>query len=914
MFFRGLLLSVGLAVPALVLTVCPAAAELPAGVEITTARPAATFLRDEGIEFVIRCNRPLQAATWAVTRHGGGQVASGTMALGGDSAAALRVRERPGVGYYTLTLTLASGEAISDVFCVLPPPDEARGEGGIFGLGYKPRCAAEWDIYRQMGARHVRAEFPWPEVEREPGEYDLGWVDQFAADARARGIQLTVLTGHTPRAYGQRPIDAEGRVATAWYTWQPAGTIEWYRFISTMAGRLLNRRISVDAAHPTDTLARGSRPLVVAWEVWSEADQNFYYGDWDRYLDMLRIAYCTIRARERVPVVYGSCGHLTEMNATFWQGCGDYFDMAAYHPHGSDPDYELMHWFRNMPQAWWSRGVPRDSAFTECDFHAEDAAHEAGFIVRLAATLRAWRQPLYVRSGCTGGCISTNRCSYGLVWYENGRYVPRPAYVGFAVARWLLESARYIGPLEAPAGARLELFMRGGVPMIVGWTEGAAQTVRLDLGGPAGVIEPLGGVRTLRGASARVELSEDTVAVVGASYRYLSEAATAAAARWLTTELGHDSPTDSRYVEPLEDDAAACIAADFPARVRAAVRQAGDAWDRYPPHGASAFFAAQRTVGDGMVAAARNARGAGGLQPVHTNTIWRLAEFVEHLGEIADGAGERWWRMNNVSAADMAKARELVRATRRRVPDARGGARCPGADRLLDRAERQLALVSASGGHRRGAWWAAVLEARAAHALTGVEQPRMIETFTVAEFPTAEPVTKGKLLPPDSDHELLARVYNFLPRAVSGAIRLDMPDAWPCATASASFSAPASGPGEPVAMDFCVPEQPTPWVQKTVYRPFGCFDVDLPEPLRPNEGLSIAAEGGHGGAVAAMGYQAFVGAWPSRAASAPQRMRPAVPVAGDDARADVPPPAAPLPADAPFAAIVPGGAAPRSGP
>ncbi len=886
---RSLCMLATLLAPALLASPCRAGAELPVGFEITTARPAATFLRDEGIQFVIRCSRPLQNAAWAVTRHSGTPVASGTMTLGGESAATLRVRERPGVGFYTLTLTLASGEMVSDVFCVLPPPDEARGDGGIFGLGYKPRCATEWDIYRQIGARHVRAEFPWPEIEREPGHYDLGWVEQFAADAQARGIQLTVLTGHTPRAYGQRPIDAEGRVATAWYTWQPAGTIEWYRFINTMADRLLNRRIRVDVPHRTDTLPRAARPLVIAWEVWSEADQNFYYGDWDRYLDMLRIAYCTIRSRERVPVVYGSCGHLTEMNFTFWQGCGDYFDMAAYHPYGPDPDYELMHWFRNMPQAMWARGVPRDTAFTECDFHADDFGHEAGFILRLAATLRAWRQPLYIRSGCTGGCISTNRCPYALVWYENGRYVPRPACVGFAVARWLLESAGYIGPLEAPAGARLELFMRAGTPMVVGWTEDTPHTVRLDLGGPAAVIDCLGGVRPLRGADARVELSQDAVAVVGVSPAYLSRAARASAERWLTTELGHESPHDSRYVDPLEDDSAACIAPDFPARLRTAVKRACDAWDRYPPHGASAFFAAQRTAGEGMVTAGRNARADDGLQPIHGNTIWRLAQLTEHLGEIADGAGERWWRMNNVSAADMAKARELVRATRRRVPDARDGARCPFADRLLDRAERQLVLVGTSGGHRRGAWWAAVLEARAAHVLTGVEEPRMIDTFTVVEFPTAEPVTKGKLLPPAGDHQLLARVYNFLPEPVAGAVRLDMPDAWLCTTTSAHFLAPASGPAEPVPVRCRVPGQPTPWVRKTVYRPFRNFDVDLPEPLRPNESLGIALDSGCGRPVATVGYQVYVGAWPPGAAATPRRMLPTHLTFEDAGRSVLPP-------------------------
>lgn len=854
-----------------------AGADLPRGVTITTTRPANTFIYGEGVQFLIRCDRPLQLAHWSATRHTGDVVASGTMTVGGEAGALLRIRERLGRGYYTLKIKLASGEVIEDVFCVLPDPREGRGDGGIFGLGYKPRNTTEWDIYEQIGARHVRAEFPWPEVEREPGRYDLEWVDEFAAAAQQRGIQLTVLTGHTPRHYGQMPIDAEGRVARAWYTWQPERTIEWYRFIDTMAARLLNRRTAADPAHPSDTLPRTGRPLVIAWEIWSEADQNFYYGDWDRYLDMLRIAWAVIRSREHVPVVYGSCGHMTQINYTFNQGCADYFDMVAYHPHGSDPDYELMHWFRNMPQAMLARGAPRDTAFTECDFHAEDSAHEPGFILRLYATLRAWRQPLYVRSGCTGGVISTSRTSYALIWQEEGRYVPRPAMVAFAVARWLLEPAQYIGPLQAPEGTRMELFMRGGVPMVVAWTEAGSAQVQLKVGGRACVIDCLGAATPLHGPSTTVTVSQDAVAVWGVSVEYVRAAVTAAVERWLTTELGHESPHNSSYVDPLEVDAAACIGADFAGRVRAAVATACDTWERRPPHAPAALFEAQRVVGQGMVTAALSARAAGELGRRHRNTIWRLAQFVEELGAVADGVGARWRRMHNVSPGDMAKIRDFIRATRDRVPLRQGGAQCPFAERLLDRAEKQLAAVSASGGHHRGAWWAAVLEARAAHALLGIEEPRMLRTFAVAVFPDARPVTKGKLVSPGEDQKLLVRVYNFQRTPIYGSLELQLPSQWAYGDNYVSFTAPAGGPSEPEPVPYAVPEEPTPWVRKIVYRPWRNFEVDLPPPLPPNDNMAVSAILATSRTPALMGYQLFVGSYPSGAASMSTQVRDGYP-------------------------------------
>lgn len=483
------------------------AADLHADSYRITCQPtASSFLIAESVEFTVSSTLPTREVQWSIIDFGGEQRAGGTLRVGAGSPATLRVRPGPGVGYYRLRLGPPDGSPVTKVFTVLPPPDEARGDGGLFGITGHFRGADEWEMAARMGTRHVRAEFAWPGIEREKGQYDFTTVDRFAQAARQRNMQLTVLAGHTPRHYGVRPADAEGRVADAWYTWQPEGTVEWYRFIDTLSHRLVPKRLAPEEAHPADTLPRSPRPFVRLWEVWSEADQNFYYGSWDRYLDMLRIAWATVRSHGRVPMVYGSCGHMTEMVYTFRAGCGDYFDRVAYHPWGDDPDHELMHWFRNMPQQMLRLGVPPETAFTECDFFAGNVEDEPGFILRLYATLKSWRLRDYIRSGCTGGVFTGANRPHTLVRYVNDEWVPRPAYVAFALTRWLLDSAHYIGPLEAPEGARLKLFMREGVPMVVGWAEEGSREIALPVAARAVLIDAVGARRSLHGPRRRLSL------------------------------------------------------------------------------------------------------------------------------------------------------------------------------------------------------------------------------------------------------------------------------------------------------------------------------------------------------------------------------------------------------------------------
>ncbi len=864
MFFREVRLWIltGLFV-AVMVTMCWAFAEAACVVE--TARPASSFLWTDPIQFTLHTDCTSQRVDWTVTDYSGIERARGTIQVG-QGASILRVSPAPGVGYYTLDLQFEDNSTVQKNFCVLPHPDAARGDGGLFGIGMATTSDRLWDAAWQMGARHVRSEFAWTEVEREKDTYRLDWVNEVASLAAERDMQLTVLTGHTPRHYSVRPADAEDNVARKWYAWQPERTIEWFRFIDATGQTLLPKRLSAEPVHPTDTLPRAGRALVRAWEVWSEADQNFYFGSWDRYLDMLRIAYCTLKQYSRVPVVYGSCGHMTQMKWTLWSGCADYLDRVAFHPYLKDPQWMMMHWYRNMPQALLAQGEMRETALTECGFHSpeETIEGEARYMLRVYTVLKALRETLHVRAPCLGGVFTTRDTPISLARIVDGRLEPRPAYVAFAVTRWLLESASYVGPLEAPDDARMEVFLRDGRPMVVGWTDGGTAEVTLPVSADARQIGPLGQSRALDEPNATVRLRSDAIAVLNVSAEVVAEAATGGIERVLTTELGHESPHDSRHIETLEEDLSALLGSEAPDQLREVVDEACRSFLAEPAHGAAAFFTVQRTVGEMMMEIVQAARRREELTIDDRNVLWRLARLTERVGAIADGVGERWWRMNNVDQSDLQRTLNRISRTRLRVSEATGGAECPFADRLLDRALSRLDEVRRSGGHNRGAWWAATLEARVGHALTAVERPQMHKVFATGVFSTATVITKGLLLSPGPGHKVKARVYNFLSEDISGHVRMALSEAWEAREVSGAFSAPAGEPSAPVELSFGLPDDPKPWVQRQIESGGKALAVDAPATLDLREEVAL---GGEFASVTLedMIYRPYAGAYPSKA-------------------------------------------------
>jgi len=839
----------------------------PFSCDIVARRPARTFYPGEPIQLTVTVQGRRDVAVYTVTDYRGRKRVGGRLRAGRGQPVLFEIRRRLPTGIYFLKLDFRFGPVVEDAFCIIPRPDENVGARRLWGVHWRPRSDAEWAALAQMGVRHVRAEITWPDTEQVAGEYDFGMADMYARGAREFGLQLTILSGYTPRLYSMPPVDGEGRVASAWHTWAPADTIEWARFTDALASRLLDQTVPPVTLSQPANAQEAERPLVIGWEVWSEADQNFYYGTWERYLDMLRIAYCTIKGHApQLPVVYGSCGHWTEMSLTVQAGCEDYFDLLAYHPGGPDPDWGLEDWMVNMPQVLVRCGSPRESAYTETYFAPDDPSLEPSFQLRLYATLKAWRQRFYIRSGCLRRLIGRPDTDYhALLWQRDDRLIPRPGYVGFAVARWLLEDAYYVGPLELRENARLELFLKHGEPLVVGWAD-SEQRIPMRLLRRAQLINAMGHIRQIQRASFQVPVGPEAIALWGVDYDYVRLAARQAMERVLSTELGFYSDHNSAYIDPLEQDTERWISPSFGAEVRRAVRVACRESREGPCRGPAAFYAAQRVVGAGMVQAARRCQADdAGLTTGARNTIWRLAQYLEDLGMIADGLGDRWPEMSNVSEQDISSTRCEADGLRRQVRLTYSGAECPFAERLVDRALEQLGWTEESGGRRGGAWWAATMQLRAAEVVAEVEEPVLRRVFVAANFPTAEQFTKATLVRPWAQHRVEARVYNFLDGPVAGRLRLEQPETWVGPEPSAAFAVPARGVSELFALPFGVPEEPRPWVTKAAWRPWDDLLVDLPEPLSPNSDLWVCGETDGGPTIPDMRYRVCVGSYPAQA-------------------------------------------------
>ncbi len=828
--------------------------------EIRTDRPANAYIVGKPIQMAVYADSPRVELCYSVTDHEGVRWETRRLWVSATAPALLELHHALPTGVYTVALDKAGQRIAEEVICVVPDPDEGIGDGRVFGVNHKPTTDEEWDALTIMGVRTLRTEFSWPAVESVQGQYDFSLLDYTVANARQRGLRLIILTGHTPKFYSMKPVDAEGRVASAWFTWAPADTRPWFEFVNAIGGRVLGQKLA-PAVDARDEKPQGmSLPLVAAWEVWSEADQNFYYGDWNRYLDMLRVAYCSLKSHDaRVPVVYGSCGHWTPAAYTVQSRCEDYFDLAAHHPGGTDPGQSLAHWYINMPQVFIKPGKPRESAFTECYYHPTDPAREAGFQLRLFATFKSRHEKFFIRSGCMGGVIGRPDQDFeALLWRQGDKLIPREPFVAWSVARWLLEDAFYVGPLDGPEGAQLELFVKHGSPMVVAWAD-RHQSVKLWIGAGAQVMDHMGRVSNLSGSSHQLQSGPDAIALRGVGWGYIAEAMRAATELRLTTDMGFVPERNSGYIDPLEQDAALAIRAGFADELRRALDSAADAVKTSPASTPKQLYAAQRLAGEGMVVAAQRCQETNVFSPLARNVIWRLAQYTEELGLIADGVGQRWEHMNNVSDADIAKVVRQSNELRTRVRSNRRGAECAFAERLLDRAAEQLDSVRLSNGHNRGAWWSALTQVRAAHASASVEPAILRRVFAVADFPTSDAVTKGTLIPPSPDHRVAVRVYNFLDEPVSGSLQVLVPDEWSGPKADTRFFAPAGGCSQSIPVEFEVPTDPKPWVTRMALRPCGELQVQLPEPLPTNTDLWLTGQVDNGSRLPDMKYRLCVG-------------------------------------------------------
>lgn len=845
---------------------------------ITTPRLARTFYTGERVSLNIHARVERQTMHYEVRDVDGEVVAAGELVVSAASPEVLQFGALQN-GIYYLSLEFPGAEALTDAFCVIPRPDDAPGDAGLWGFqfgGFGPEWYA---LMAQVGVRHVRMCVTWPDHERQPGVYNTAKADAFAELCKRYGLQMIPTLGYSPPWTAQKPDDMD---PVRSHTWYPDAMENWGEYVRVIRDRLADQTVTwpsrevVPAGGPSRTI-----PLVRSWEIWNEADQNFYYGAWPRYVDLLRIAHKTIKQHSpRNQVVYGgACAHWTEMGRTHALFGQFYFDQIAWHPN-KDVEQELPKYYYGSPQLGYRHGLPRPTVGTECYPATKAGVSEADYLVRLFATLKAWREEGYSYASIgqrLAGPADPNSFALTYVKPEDG-FVPNAKYVAYAVTRWLLADAAYVGPLDMGAGVTAHVFGRRGQAMLIAWSDYGA-TIRVDTEPEAVRIDAMGRSHAVGRPTCSLVLSGAPTVVLGLGKDHVLDAFENYFELVMRTEYGFEYHVDSPYVHDLARDSAWGVG-DQAGRMRETLREA-----LVPMRASSRIMVLPlnnlaldiRRSMMNLVAAGER---LGYVRNEVPNSLWRLQRLAEWLAEACDslrpdagdavtaeaqaaepaGAqGDAATPPGRVGLRDAAHLAEGLEQHFAWVWNRAGGTTHPLSKTLMQRA---LRMLDAGAGPRGPATRIAAATAiNVAHAYRRIEPGQLTDVFVVWHLPTVRHMRKGFLFHPDMTHTLEAQVWNFTDADVSGTIRWELPGTWSPSRVEVEFTAPANGYSARIPCEVSIPGDAAPWVYKWAANPASRYPVSIPEGLASMVWPWVGGELSDGRSLLPICYEAGVGVW-----------------------------------------------------
>ena len=302
----------------------------------------------------------------------------------------------------------------------------------------------EYGALADLGARWVRVEVNWAEVEPERGAHhawSLQQIDSAIRRNRAAGRRVVVMIGKAP----------EWASGSADHGTPPRDVADYARFAAFLARRY--------AGHG-----------VAGYEIWNEQNIGRFWGgrpDAAAYVRLLRAARAAIRAADRrARIVFGglSTNDLGYVRAAYAAGAKGQFDVMALHPYSCEaridepkrdasgairPNSFLG--YRAVRDFMVARGDAKPMWFTELGWSTTGEAcgvSEAGQAERIETSVALMARDPYVRAAMFYNLrnnywlrdADTTEARYGLLTADFRR---KPAYLAFrAGARRAARTAR----------------------------------------------------------------------------------------------------------------------------------------------------------------------------------------------------------------------------------------------------------------------------------------------------------------------------------------------------------------------------------------------------------------------------------------------------------------------------------------
>lgn len=168
-------------------------------------------------------------------------------------------------------------------------------------------------IIENMGAKWVRAEVPWYQIEVDQYKYDFSSTDIMLRDLKRRNVKVLFILAYAPSFWSSNG-ETNG----------VPNMQAWKNFVHQMTSRY--------------------KDLVDAWEVWNEPNlEEFWVGDARQYFELLRNAYPIIKRNDPEGVV-AAPGLATLYSAKPMEflkrlkayGALSYLDVVSHHTYGPD--------------------------------------------------------------------------------------------------------------------------------------------------------------------------------------------------------------------------------------------------------------------------------------------------------------------------------------------------------------------------------------------------------------------------------------------------------------------------------------------------------------------------------------------------------------------------------------------------
>jgi hypothetical protein len=808
---------------------------------VSAPRPGRVFFAGEPVVLSLKAAQATGPVQYTVTDYWGKKIAAGAVRLAAGRAQELRLAPLT-YGWYRLDFAFPDGTHSQDCFCVLRPMRDEGRHFRRFGVCALLNSQALADFLSFAGLRALRRDWGWPTIQPAPGQWNPQPANQLMQRAAAAGLELIPILGYTPGFAGAKPLDAlSDRPAYATHTWPVLDLQKWVQYLQwckAFARQWPTVRWPPARLAPTEPPRPAVSPIH-AWEIWNEADQNFFYGPWHNYCDLLRLAYAVLDDL-RTPVIYGgSCGHWTETGMAYAWRLRSFFDWAAGHP-GHEVDESMAGWFYGAYAIGYKYGAPHSLCFTETYF-CDDATSVSWpqYVLPMFGKLAHWGIEEQYRFVEWQPSLELNLDTDALCYWRGPEFAATPAYVALAFARWLLADAAYVGRLTLGQKTQAYVWLRAGRPLLV-LCSGQATPLSVLTDGKAQVYNFLGATLPA-GTGPRLTLlvGQAPLAIEGAAWTYLADAAKARLAEFLDTQYGVRPPSSKwcPYLSTVREDICAFGAAQL-AAAEAAASAAFDTLGAQGPVASAPLFAqATDALRALIIVLARRAAGDETDGALY-NALWRILAVAEWLSEIADevacAAGD-----GPAGEAELLAARTYVLRSWPFAVSPTTGLERVRARSLCRRAWRTLDLAQASRG--KSMCLLAITQAQAARRWAATEPPVLNRLVAVAQFPTAAFLVKAQLLEPAQPHRVRLLLCNQTSQTVEATVRVRFPPGWQPEQASLQATVPARTMASVGEVQVQIPAEGS-WVAKSSWRPGPPLVLLCPERQAPEQQVEVWAE------------------------------------------------------------------------